>query len=149
MKRKGELRLVASRYKSRVAHFKAYQPKRQIYNLVWIFHEHDDDFIPPVPHGHSGKYKLDVLNGNVYRGNERKPIGHARKKELYSLQHDRDFQEYARKHIRWYKENHPKIPVEMPIWLREPVSGRKVLVSRKNNDEATLIFILKTIITEK
>ena len=102
---------------SKLPSYTMYRLKEKLYNCVWTFHKYDEDFMPSVPHGHSGGYKLDVYDGAVYSGASSKAVGYATKKELKRLQNNKDFRRFALEHIAWYKETFPSVPVSVPAWL--------------------------------
>ena len=98
-----------------------YRPRYTIYDLKWDFHECDDDFFPSVPHGHSGEYKLDIVDGIVYdRNNEN--IGNITKKELKKIQNDQKFIQFAREAKKWYQSKYPERDIKTPNWIDKPAS---------------------------
>ena len=127
--------------------FTMYKPSSKLYNLMWELHKYDDDFFPSVPHGHIGKYKLDVMNGNVYQASTKQLVGHATKKELRILQTNGKFQEFALAHIQWYMQKYPQVPIEIPLWLQ----GKNAIKSHTNSKQEEidiLCFAMKIVMTE-
>lgn len=145
MKSAKRIRMVSSRCKWQQSRFHCYITKRNIYNRKWSFHKYDADFSPSVLHGHSGKYKLDIIDGNVYCGSNKEPDGYARQKDLDALRHDKQFQDFAWERINWYRENFPKIPIEIPPWLKEPTVNRAKCITRKMRANEALVYNLKII----
>lgn len=124
-----------------------FSPKERLYNCVWTFHKYDEDFLPSVPHGHSGEYKLDVNNGNVYNKSSDKAVGHATKKELDRLHRNKDFQQFTKEHIAWYKETFPSVPVQEPAWLHKDTKNTYGSKVSKTND--VIRITLKIVIGSK
>jgi len=127
------------------AQFTRYISKVKVFRRKWTFHKYDKDFSPSVPHGHSGSYKLNVMTGEVFAGSSDKPVGHASKKDLDALHHDKKFQEYTRDHILWYREAYPDIPVQYPEWLREPPRPGSVHIVHRTNDADSITYLIRTI----
>ena len=109
-----KISLTAPKQRKRV-----YRPPFKIYDLTWEFHKNDVDFFPSVPHGHSGKYKLDVVNGDVYEKDKKKPIGRIKEKELDKLKKDKRFIEFASEVIKWYKKEYPERNIKTPDWVTD------------------------------
>lgn len=130
---------------SKVPSYTMYRPKEKLYNCIWTFHKYDEDFMPSVPHGHSGGYKLDVNDGAVYSGTSNKAIGYATKKELRRLQNNKDFQCFALEHIAWYKKTFPSVPVGNPAWLNGKVA-RHTFAQGKMVSNDTISFTVKIVL---
>ena len=85
----------------------AYKPPYQLRRMTWEFHAYDKDFSPSVPHGHSGKYKLDVITGAVVDTTTGLIVAFLDKKEMERLLKDRKFQSLAITARQFYLENNP------------------------------------------
>lgn len=85
----------------------AYKPPYQLRRMTWEFHAYDKDFSPSVPHGHSGKYKLNVITGAVVDTTTGLIVAVLDKKEMDRLLNDRKFQSLAIKARQFYLENNP------------------------------------------
>ena len=130
---------------SKLPSFTKYRTKEKLYNCIWTFHKYDVDFMPSVPHGHSGGYKLDVNDGAVYSGASNKAIGYATKKELRRLQKEKDFRCFALEHIAWYKKTFPSVPVGNPAWLNGKVTRHTFIQGKKVSND-TISFTVKIVV---
>ncbi len=74
---------------------KAYKPQYQLKRMNWEFHAYDNDFSPSVPHGHSGRYKLNVDTGAIIDSTTGLIVGFLRKKEMKRLLNDESFKRLA------------------------------------------------------
>lgn len=86
---------------------KAYRPEYQLKRMYWEFHAHDPDFLPSVPHGHSGKYKLNVITGEIIDTETGHVVAKLDKKDKNRLYKDKKFQSFARVARLYYLENNP------------------------------------------
>jgi hypothetical protein len=75
--------------------------------MTWEFHAFDKDFSPSVPHGHSGKYRLDVITGAVIDKTTGMIVAFLDSKEMERLLKDKMFQLLAKKARQYYLENNP------------------------------------------
>lgn len=114
----GKISLTAPKQRRRI-----YKPPFKIYDLTWEFHKGDVDFFPSVPHGHSGKYKLDVVNGDVYEKDKKQPIGKIKEKEFDKLKKDKRFIEFAKEVIKWYKKEYPERNIKTPDWVTDKANN--------------------------
>jgi hypothetical protein len=119
--------------KAKKPNMRLYRPPYQVSGILWIFHRHDEDPFPSVPHGDSvypqGKYKLDISSGKIYLANSRAFYKNADKKEMDRLRYDdklRDLVLYAR---RYYREKHPQIPLAPIPWIDETRNAKLTSIS--------------------
>jgi len=86
---------------------KNYCTPYKLKSMKWTFHPYDDDFFPSVPHGHSGKYKLDILTGDVIDTVTKIIIGKINQKEMRRLYSDQRFKNIVRKATKYYRSKFP------------------------------------------
>jgi hypothetical protein len=86
---------------------KGYKPQYPLKRMYWEFHAYDRDFSPSVPHGHSGKYRLDVITGAVIDSTTGIIIGYLDRKDFLRLLNDDKFQELVLKARAFYLSNNP------------------------------------------
>ncbi len=103
-----------------------YCPREKYYNMLFEFNPYDDDDHPSVPHGDSlnHHYKLDLINGDVYK--KREKIGHLHKREFERLKHDKMIRAIIRTAQSYYREHHPQIVFAAIPWCVE-----KAILSRR------------------
>lgn len=90
----------------------------------WIFHEHDADCHPSIPHGHEHQKhhsKCDPYTGKVYDA-RRREIAHERisRQVRIALWRDSKFREFAMKSIIWYENSYPYYKFRVPNPRRLP-----------------------------
>lgn len=88
---------------------KAYKPPYQLKRMNWEFHAYDRDFSPSVPHGHSGKYRLNVITGAVIDTTTGIILAFLDKKEMERLLKDKKFQSLAVIARQFYLEINPGV----------------------------------------
>jgi hypothetical protein len=86
---------------------KNYKPQYQLKKMNWEFHAYDDDFSPSVPHGHSGKYKLNVITGAIIDTVTGIIVAYLDKKDNKRLLSDRKFQKLAVQAREYYLNKNP------------------------------------------
>ena len=96
-----------------------YKPRYKILDMTWEFHKGDEDFFPSVPHGHSDKYKLNTVNGEVYDIKAKIIVGKIKDEEFKKLKKDRKFIEYAKEQIEWYRKQYPDREIKTPDWIND------------------------------
>jgi hypothetical protein len=119
--------------KARKPNMRLYRLPYQVSGILWIFHRHDDDPFPSVPHGDSvypqGKYKLDISSGKIYLASSHAFYKNADKKDMDRLKHDDELRDLALYARRYYKEKHPQIPLEPIPWINETRKARLSSIS--------------------
>ena len=99
---------------------KAYKTPERLGKQIWIFHETDSDLNPSVLHGNSIEkdYRLDALNGAIYKGNDLKnPKGYLNAYELSTLHSNSKFQKFTIKRINWVNGNCSRANFQIPDWV--------------------------------
>ncbi len=86
---------------------KSYKPQYQLKRMTWVFHAYDDDFSPSVPHGHSGKYKLDIITGAIIDTTTGLEVASLDMKEMQRLRSDIKFQKLVTRAREYYLNNNP------------------------------------------
>ncbi len=86
---------------------KNYKLPYQLKQMNWEFHVYDSDFSPSVPHGHCGKYRLDVITGAIIDSVTGIIVKYLNKKDIERLLSDRKFQKLAVKAREYYLSQNP------------------------------------------
>jgi len=101
--------------------FWAYSPREKMQNCIWLFKIGDPDDNPSVPHAHAAEYgyRLNAWTGEIFpAGAERKnTIGQLKRKELNKLHSDKQFLDFSKRQIEWYKKTYPNIHFYVPEWF--------------------------------
>lgn len=111
-----------------------YKPNYQLCKMKWEFHQYDDDPFPSIPHGHCGQFKLDTVNGYVYRGKTK--VGELKQRELDRLNNDKKFIELKEKAIEYY--NSIKTIRKQSIVRKYGMISRRVLAKKGINRTSNL-----------
>lgn len=113
---------------------KAYRPQYQLHSLIWTFNAYDPDFYPSVPHGHSGKYKLNVYTGAIIDTTTKLIVGFLDKKEMKRLFSDIKFLELEKKAKQYYLTMNPgaSLPV-IGSQIRKTKRVYNILNNRQKN----------------
>lgn len=121
--------------KSPVSAFSKLKTQEKYNGYKWIFHLTDKDTkFPSVLHAHSAEksLKLDGFTGEIYDIKTKKKIDKLDHDTLNRLHKNDEFQDFARRRINWYNQNHPISPISMPEWVSNIYVKRTTNTAKKS-----------------